>query len=428
MIRRLAAAVVICLTLAACSSAAPDAPSPSRTSTPTSDPSVEVRTGATTARQAMRRLCEEVDATSPKVVRRPTPPAIAEVEDQVESVRGLRFERPVNVEPVTPAEIDRRISEYLDVYYPHRFYARRTDAWRAIGALPPGVGYLEALGRFQQGEVLGFYNSQNGELVYTGDEQLTRIEQFILAHELTHAIDDQHFDLDRLDRLASSCDDERFLAALGAVEGSAQYFSTQVILRFPVEEIGEIPDPGTRGIPPMIVDLQLYPYTAGQTFVQAVADDGGVDAVNEVLRRFPATTEEVLHPGQPEGDVDVEVDVPDFAPTFGGGWRDLDVMVAGELWLRTLLATRLPDDTASNAANGWDGGIYRAWTDGEDTVVILATVWDSPIEAGAFRGAIGDWLGDRATAAIEGSGKTVNVGFVTSARLLPALEAALRSM
>ena len=45
---------------------------------------------------------------------------------------------------------------------------------------------LEALGRYQQGQVLGYYNSQNEELVYTGDERLSRIEQFILAHELTH--------------------------------------------------------------------------------------------------------------------------------------------------------------------------------------------------------------------------------------------------
>jgi hypothetical protein len=236
-------ALLVVLITTACSLArSPDPsrpPSPSDTVSPR--PSVEVKTGETTALQAMRRLCAEVDTTAAPAESVPTPPAIAEVERQVEAVRGLEFERPVNVDPVSPEEIDRRLARYFDDYYPRAPYARRTLAWRTIGAIPPGIGILEALRRYQQGQVLGYYNSQNGELVYTGDDQLSRIEQFILAHELTHAIDDQHFDLDRLDVLSNTCDDERFLAALGVVEGSANHFATEVIVRFPITEIGEIP-------------------------------------------------------------------------------------------------------------------------------------------------------------------------------------------
>ncbi|HEX6400820.1 MAG TPA: hypothetical protein VF108_10195, partial [Actinomycetota bacterium] len=202
MRRPAAAAAAIALLLVACTEGG-DTPSPSRS--PSQEPSrsprpaVEVRTGDTTALQVMERLCPDIDVSAPPVDRRPTPAAIAEVESQVEAVRGLAFERPVNAEPVTPQEIDRRLKRYFDVFYPRGFYARRTRAWTTIGAIPGDIGILEALDRYQQGQVLGFYNSQNEELVYTGDEELSRIEQFILAHELTHAIDDQHFDLDRLD-------------------------------------------------------------------------------------------------------------------------------------------------------------------------------------------------------------------------------------
>src|SRR5215211_4862539 len=117
--------------------------SPSVSPTGSGRPAVDVKTGSTTALQAMRKLCDEVDLTSPRVTSRPTPPSIAEVESQVETVRGLRFERPVNVEPVTPQEIDRRLGRYFDVYYPRRAFARRTLAWRTIGAIPPGIGILE---------------------------------------------------------------------------------------------------------------------------------------------------------------------------------------------------------------------------------------------------------------------------------------------
>jgi hypothetical protein len=392
-------------------------------------PSVEVKTGETTALQAMERLCVEVDTSAAPAESNPTPPAIAEVERQVEAARGLEFERRVNVEPITPQEIDRRLARYFDDYYPRKPYARRTLAWRTIGAIPPGIGILEALRRYQQGQVLGFYNSQNEELVYTGDEELSRIEQFILAHELTHAIDDQHFDLDRLDELSNACDDERFLAALGVVEGSANHFATEVIVRFPISEIGEIPGGGAQGVPPIITQIQAYPYTSGQAFVDHLADEGGVPAVNAALWRFPTTTEQVLHPERFGQDDPTEVDVPDFAPTFGEGWRDLDVMIAGELWLRVLLDIELSELESASGADGWDGGIYRAWTDGEEAAVILATTWDAPIEAAEFRGALTEWIGDRRDRTfVEGQGNAVIAGFATGEDLMPALESAIRSM
>ena len=272
-----------------------------------------MKTGPTTALQAMRRLCIPADIVIGPVNEIPTPPSIAEVEDQVEAVRGLAWERPVNVEPVTPSEIDRRLRRYLESYYPERFYARRSDAWQTIGALPKDVGYLEAIDAYQQGQVLGFYDSQSEELVYTGDADLDRLEHFVLAHELTHAIDDQHFDLDRLDDLVVACEDEPFQAALGVVEGSANHFATQVLFRFPVATSGSLPDDGpARPVPPFIVDLMAYPYSTGQRFVDTLADEGGPAAVDRALREFPTTTEQVMHPSKFPDEVAEQVDVPDF--------------------------------------------------------------------------------------------------------------------
>ena len=134
----------------------------------------------------------------------------------------------------------------------------------------------------------------------------------------------------------------------------------------------------------MITELQAYPYTDGQRFVDAIADEGGTDAVDEALRSFPTTTEQVLHPAKYPDEQPQDLDVPDFAPTFGEDWEDLDVMVVGELWLRVLLGLRLGDASASTAAAGWDGGIYRAWSDGDDVAVALVTAWDTPAEASAF--------------------------------------------
>jgi hypothetical protein len=263
--------------------------------------------------------------------------------------------------------------------------------------MPRDVDIREALFAFQTGQVVGFYNPIDGELVYRADGRLDLVERVTLAHELTHAIDDQHFDLSRIDRVAATCRDEAFQAALGAVEGSAQFFSIKVLFEFPPDDGdfsglgdgGGMPD----GVPPFMVDLQLWPYTAGQSFVTALDGRGGTAEIDAALRRFPTTTEQILHPERFPGDAPpARVDVPDLSRAFGPGWGDLDVMQVGEAWLAAMLGLRLDSAAADAAAAGWDGGLYRAFTDGDDAAVVLATAWDSAADADAFAQALREWL------------------------------------
>ena len=92
-----------------------------------------------------------------------------------------------------------------------------------------------------------------------------------------------------------------------------------------------------------------------------------------------------MHPERYPNDTPQPVDVPDLGPALGDGWRDLDVMTVGEVWLQLMLELRLDADDAGRAAAGWDGGIYRAWTDGTQTAVVLRTVWDSTEDAAGVR-------------------------------------------
>ena len=75
-------------------------------------------------------------------------------------------------------------------------------------------------------------------------------------------------------------------------------------------------------------------------------------------------------------------------------------MVVGEEWLHAMLALRLDRATADDAAAGWDGGVYRAWSDGEDVIVVLETAWDTPEDADAFAAALETWVGDEPAASI----------------------------
>lgn len=420
------------LTLAACTSvAAPPPPTtPPPTVPPQSSPS-PVPTGAGSSAEAMARLCI---APKPSEGKRKqagdTPSDIAEIEDQVQTVRELRFTRPVAVNPIDDATMDRKLSKAFDQTYPTRFYARRTQAWRTIGVIPPGADIREALLAFQTGQVVGFYNPADGELVYLsgGDVLGSLTERVILAHELTHAIDDQHFDLTRIDDIVATCEDESFQSALGAVEGSAQHFAFAVAARFPGGTIDPGEDGGLpAGVPPFITQLQFWPYTAGQAFIDALARRGGVKAVNGAIETFPLSTEQVMHSERYPNDVPQPVDVPDLSAALGDGWRDLDVMTVGEAWLQTMLRLRLDNGTADDAAAGWDGGTYRAWTDGDSVAVAMTTVWDSGADARAFADSARTWIEDGSTPGfvIQDESGSVTVGFAADEATLGDLEGAL---
>lgn len=429
--RRFAAGILgLTLATAACSitlGKAPISPDPSPSPVPT---------GPGSAAAAMKKLCDapKTGGGSSVTPEGPTPPAIATVEQQVEAVRDLKYTSHVAVQPVTQAQIDRRLTKNFDKTYPVDSYARRSNAWGTIGVIPAGTSIRDALLAFQTGQVVGFYNPANKKLVYIGDTELSLNERFILAHELTHAIDDQHFGLSRLDSIVVQCDDEAFTAALGAVEGSAQFFATQVILRFPSDASGGGSGGGSPdGVPPFISQLELWPYTVGLAFIQRLDEQGGTARVNQALTTFPVSTEQIIHPERWPNDVPQPLDIPDLAPdlgpvlgpALGDGWKDLDVMTVGEVWLQLMLQLRLDAGAASDAATGWDGGIYRAWSDGSHTAVVLRTVWDTPEDAQQFADAMAQWIGNGTAFVADPVAAQVDVGFASDAATMAALRSAV---
>jgi hypothetical protein len=337
-------------------------------------------------------------------------------------VRGLTYEHPVAVEAVTSDEMRRRVEDEFDKTYPADAYDRRTAAWRTIGVIPTDADLQRALRSFLGGQVIGFYDPDSKELVYesSGSADLALQDRLVLAHELTHALDDQHFDLTRLDDLASRCEDERFEAALGLVEGNAQFVSAGTLARFPSGDLGDAlgallnglgDQPDLADVPPFVQAIEIWPYTQGLAFVTRLAVDGGTAAVDDAFRHPPTTTEQVMHPELYPSDVPSAVDVPDLSEDLGTAWGDLDAMDVGEEWLDAMLRLRLDASTADDAASGWDGGVYRAWADGTDVVVVIDTAWDSAADASAFASAMDDWNA-------EGDGASSVVTEVNHVRLM----------
>jgi hypothetical protein len=163
----------------------------------------------------------------------------------------------------------------------------------------------------------------------------------------------------------------------------------------------------------------------GLAFITRRATDGGTAAVDEVLRHPPTTTEQVIHPERYPADQPSPVDVPDLSGDLGSGWGDLDAMPVGEEWLDAMLRLRLDPSFADDASAGWDGGVYRAWTDGSDVAVVMDTAWDSGEDAAAFAAAMTSWNEGNGTASVATDGTHVTLVFATNEEARTRLDAAL---
>ena len=439
MNRLLAVAIGLVVLLSACTAVSTNAAGPVASSVGTGRglqiPSMPPG-GAATARAAIRALCVPLSAPAGTPAAGTLPSDLAQIADQVEAARGHTFTTPPKAEGITDQEMDRRLLESFRAYYPKDLYDRRTFAWRTIGAIPPDADLHEAYRTFLTGEVVGFYDPETGELVYLGSGDLGFTERLTLAHELTHALDDQTFDLKRLDALVGSCQDERAAAALGLVEGSAQYFSAASATENPDVSLSDLIDAiaaaaaggdPPAGVPPFLYAISIWPYTAGMSYVGSLAGTGGTDAVDRAFERFPASTEQVIHPDRSPSDRPSAVDVPDLTGALGAGWGDLDAMTIGEEWLRAMLALRLDGGVADAAAAGWDGGVYRAFSDGTDVVVVMRTAWDTTDDAAAFASAANAWAtAGGAHPTITQDGARVTAVFATANDARDAAAAALQ--
>jgi hypothetical protein len=394
--------------------------------------------GPGSALAAARRLCgvpkPDLDGGSDVPAEGPTPPVIEDVMNEVEQLRGFDYAHPVVAQPVEQEEIAEDLVAYADIAYPRKQYERRSLAWDTIGVIPEGTSLRAAYENYGSTQVIGYYDTLTGELKFIGSQSPTPLEKITLAHELTHAIDDQRFGLERLDVLSAECRDERSAAAIAVVEGNATFFMFRWAERFltPEQQVqvgieAAQQESSTEGIPPFVVRLQAWSYEQGLNFIAALESRGGLDAVDAAFEDMPVSTEQIIHPERYPNDTPTPVDIEDLSSELGEGWQDLDVMTIGEAWLALALGLRLDGSEAQEATAGWDGGIYRAWSDGQDAAVVLSTEWDGASDAEEFAATMQEWIdaGDDAARVLEHAGTSVTVVFASDAATLAALEAAV---
>jgi hypothetical protein len=382
-----ALAVVIALLGAACDSSGGGA-------TSTTGPPGTSSTGATTTTLA------PVTSIAPDQVPGTDSPSIPrEVADRmradigviildVEESRGLPFLEVPTVTILDQESFTARVNEQLTTEIDADEIADQDALFTLLGMLDEGDDLDQMLIDLYTEQVAGFYDPDAKELVVpVSIDGITPLQEVTIAHELTHALTDQHFDFNdeyerRID--AGTGDDATGMQAL--IEGDATY---QQFLYLEAMSPG---DAAAAALAALAIDTSVldsspawlqkdlsFPYEQGLVFAGYLVSEDGLHGLDMAYQNLPVSTEQILDPTKylrgelPETLAPLTVTLP--------GWEMVDEATLGEWGVRLLLTDTLSAGDVAQAASGWGNDTYRVFRNGDDTAFAWSYLAESVEDA-----------------------------------------------
>ena len=153
-----------------------------------------------------------------------------EVAKQVEQIRGWKFKRPVDKGVYSKEELRTFIENKIDKEYSPAEIRDSEQFLKTIGAIPKSTSLRETLTDILLDQIGGFYDpeTQSFYMIDRGVDYGPIVDRIFIAHELTHALDDQYIDLDSLMSARERTEDGEFVTG-ALVEGSATALMTQYV-------------------------------------------------------------------------------------------------------------------------------------------------------------------------------------------------------
>jgi len=326
----------------------------------------------------------------------------AAIAAQVEQIRGLQPKADVAPVLIDADQLRANLTADFDQNNPPAVVQATQDLYIELGLLPPGASLRTAYLDLQSGQVAGYYSPDQKQLfVVTRSGGVGPTQRVTYAHEFTHQLQDQNFDLSKL-QLGVTDQGDRSYGRLALVEGDAvttqtTWMTANLTAVDLSQLLADASDPvavaALQRAPAILRTTAFFPYTDGVTFVRTLMTNGGIAAVNAAFADPPDSTTQVLHP---ELYLDrlrpVAVKLPaTLASSLGAGWTLLGEDTLGELQIRGwLTADGVDAATAATAAAGWAGD-RLAILGGPNGQIALAMVirWSSLADMHEFGSAFG---------------------------------------
>lgn len=271
----------------------------------------------------------------------------------------------------------------------------------AFGLIPKGFPIDSFMEDVLTDQIAGLYDPKAKEF-YIADWIPVDEQKEVMAHELTHALEDQSFHIDPWIKAARPNDDGE-LARDSVSEGSAMAAMVDYDLEDMHRSVRDLPDvsaliqasavgemdkdPKLSKAPIYIRDSLIFPYLAGVTFTQQFlkAHNGWQD-LHLIFEHPPVSTQQIMHPEKYLADVQpVAIKLPDWKAVAPADWKLLEENVMGEFGVEELLKQFLGEDAAKLTSPGWTGDRYAVFEDSKDKTLPIVFVLDMDSEEDAAR-------------------------------------------
>lgn len=288
---------------------------------------------------------------------------VAEALQFVARLRELPATGPVKGRIISRDEMVARVERGLDTEIPPAVVGASGEILFALGTVPADFDYRRGLLQVMRSELLGFYEPHEKTMFLGGDVRGKELDA-TLWHELVHALQDQHYGLEKLLGWSDDAGDWQ-----GAVHALAEGDATSAMIDAMFVDKGmqatDLPDSvmdlqsalsagSVQQVPPIIKRSVVAPYMDGLSFVNALRRRGGWAAVADAWQHLPTSTEQILHLEKFDAHEAAEplpaLAAPRSAPT-ALTYSD----VYGEETLRILFEEWMPARAAREAASGWAG-------------------------------------------------------------------------
>jgi hypothetical protein len=337
--------------------------------------------------------------------------ATQEVLKETSDLRQLSIIRPVQSSTQSRAEIERAVMKNLDEEVtPADMHAAEVTL-KKLGLAPPEFQYRALMIRLMAEQVAGYYEPKTRQF-YLADWIDIDGQKPIIAHELTHALQDQHFNLRRFDHWPKG-DSDAELAAHALIEGDATMTMAMYVASNPFRALTFLKSMGTMSItteeldkaPRALRESLLFPYQEGMNWTRELYKQGGWPQVSQAFTALPQSTEQILHVDKYFAhEAPLKMVLPDITsllngderksvpPAVAGGssaqpsWKKLASDVNGEWGFYLILDQFLKSPVESRrAAAGWAGDRTAVYESPKGEVLYISlSAWDTENDAREF--------------------------------------------
>ena len=299
---------------------------------------------------------------------------------EVSQLRGKPILQPVATKFENRSFFENYYRRQLEELYPPSKKRNTENAYALLGFLPQRADLIQTYLDSFLGVVDGLYDPKTKTL-YIADWIQSGSQEETLAHELTHALQDQYFNLQNyLDRGAELSLDAQFARA-AVMEGEAVAISLNYSLEDKGTDFTRLKDiaawvklsnllrsEGKRALGQKVVLHQVvsFPYVYGAAFLQKYIKSYGWQGMDALFRHPPDSTHQIMHPETffPRRQNPVGIVIEDLSAGVLVGREKIWDDTLGEWGLQTLLGRYLPETSAGEAVKGWRGDRIQVYEDG----------------------------------------------------------------